>query len=112
MKKYIFLLFLPFILACGLTPLQQSPHPAPKAGVVTSTATAYPVGDVVARVNIRNTPKANGNPSHVVEYPLRPGSQIQEFECLTVGNSVWVRHSLGWSVARNAAGVYILGVCE
>jgi len=116
MNKYKIFYFLPlFLLACGVTSglpvlLPTSTSPANFPTVTPAIAQIY-IGPVIGLVNVRNTPEANGAESWIVD-TLQPGEWVEEIDCLTVGNSVWVKHKGGWSVARNSAGVYIKGVCE
>lgn len=103
-------------LACGtqvqLVTVTPSASPlATRLGPKMVENTIVPTqGHALGSVEIRNTPEANGDPSWNVGY-LANGDPVQEIECLSVGNAVWVRHAAGWSVVRNLGGVYISGVC-
>jgi hypothetical protein len=49
-------------------------------------------------VRIRATPSLTG----AVNGTLKPGEQITVLERSVIGSILWVRHSRGWTAARNA----------
>ena len=96
------------MLACAA----QSQLPASVTNTPWPDISYYPVGEVVQTVNVRNEPDGGGKPSWVVESPLRPGNMIEQYQCRQIGYNTWVRHSLGWSLARDENMTYIEGICK
>jgi hypothetical protein len=116
MKKFLLLLVL-LSLACRTSALTQTTaeaRPAPTAirarVQVLVSPTALNVGHVVAveSLTVRESDDLRSKALNYL-YHLDP---VVELECSNVDDLVWVRHSLGWSVARNATTEYIDGVCE
>lgn len=63
-------------------------------------------------VEIRDRPEGVGVDSHNVGGYLLPGETVGELDCQQVGTDVWVYHSRGWSISRNANNVFITEVCQ
>jgi len=75
---------------------------------------AGPAGLVIAAeaIEVRDLPEGFGKESRNIGAYLYPGDTIYEIECQQIGPAVWVYHSAGWSIARNASIVYITEVCH
>jgi hypothetical protein len=111
-KRLAFSILALSVLACSIqSRLPVMPTPVFTVQQVTPSIEQVYFGHVLGQVNIRNAPEGAGSPSWIIG-ALKKGDYVRQDECQDVGNSVWVRHALGWSLARSESTVYIKGVCE
>lgn len=100
------------------TPIRTPAGPTPDLLLVaTQVLPVAPgvLGVVIApeAVEIRDYPEGAGLQSqNAGGIYLYPGETVEALDCQYLADSVWVLHSRGWSIARNASSEFITKVCK